>query len=71
MPKRNDVGPDTEVSDLPEVPDPVVPETEQGAKYKIATRDLFFGNVRAHTAGDRVPAENVDRNGWSDGVRKA
>ena len=37
----------------------------------IATTALFVGTARAHNPGDLVPAENVERNGWSDGVAKA
>jgi trigger factor len=34
----------------------------------VATRDLYVGIHRAHVKGDRVPAENVKRNGWESGV---
>lgn len=38
------------------------------AKYKIATKPLFIGYARAHSPGDRVPVDNIARNGWEDGV---
>lgn len=34
----------------------------------IATRPLFIGRARAHNPGDEVPAENVEKHGWADGV---
>jgi hypothetical protein len=37
----------------------------------IATEPLFIGTARAHNPGDVVPADNVERNGWQDGVAKA
>lgn len=39
-------------------------------KYVVATAPLFIDYTRAHNPGDLVPAENVDRNGWADGVAK-
>ncbi|HXH77159.1 hypothetical protein [Nocardioides sp.] len=36
----------------------------------IATEPLFIGTARAHNAGDRVPAENVERHGWQDQVAR-
>jgi hypothetical protein len=39
-------------------------------EYVIATAPLFIGYTRAHNPGDRVPAENVERNGWQDGVAR-
>lgn len=36
----------------------------------VAAEDLFIARVRAHRAGDRVPAANVRRNGWDDKVRE-
>lgn len=38
------------------------------AKKYIATAPLFIGYARAHNIGDEVPADNVERNGWSDMV---
>ncbi len=38
------------------------------ADYKIAIQQLFIGYALAHSPGDQVPAENVARNGWEDGV---
>lgn len=43
--------------------------TAPKADYVIATADLFVEGVRAHAAGDRVPAKHVDRWGWSESVR--
>lgn len=37
----------------------------------IATEPLFIDGVRAHNAGDSVPADNVERNGWQDKVARA
>lgn len=42
--------------------------------HYIAEEDLFYGGqaglpVRAHAAGDRVPAEHVERHGWNNLVR--
>lgn len=38
--------------------------------FFIATEPLFVGLARAHNPGDRVPADNVKRNGWEDGVAR-
>lgn len=37
-------------------------------KTLVATEPLFIGRARAHNVGDLVPADNVERNGWTDGV---
>ncbi len=37
--------------------------------YVVAIAPLFVGSAPAHQPGDRVPAENVERNGWQDKVR--
>jgi hypothetical protein len=37
-------------------------------KTYIATEPLYVGTARAHNPGDVVPADNVERNGWQDGV---
>jgi len=37
----------------------------------VATEPLFIGRYRAHNAGDVVPAENVERHGWSAKVAPA
>lgn len=34
----------------------------------VATEDLYVGIFRAHLAGDEVPEDNIDRNGWGDKV---
>lgn len=34
----------------------------------VATQDLFVGIHRAHFAGDEVPEENIEPNGWGDSV---
>ncbi len=39
------------------------------AEYVVAIAPLFVGSAPAHQPGDRVPAENVERNGWQDKVR--
>jgi hypothetical protein len=39
-------------------------------KYVVATEPLFIGTARAHNAGDLVPVENVEPNGWTDKVAK-
>ncbi len=36
--------------------------------YKIAKNDLRVGVHLAHVRGDRVPVDNVERNGWGDQV---
>ncbi len=37
----------------------------------IATVDLFVSTgVRAHRAGEVVPADNGERNGWQDSVAR-
>lgn len=36
----------------------------------IATETLYVGVAPAHQAGDEVPAENVERNGWQDKVAR-
>lgn len=36
----------------------------------IATADIYVGTALAHAAGDTVPAENVDLNGWQDLVAR-
>jgi hypothetical protein len=41
------------------------------ADKKIATQPLYVGYALAHAPGDEVPAENVKRNGWEDGVANA
>ncbi len=38
-------------------------------EYVVAIAPLFVGSAPAHQPGDRVPAENVQRNGWQDKVR--
>ncbi len=38
-------------------------------EYVVAIAPLFVGSAPAHQPGDRVPAENVERNGWQDKVR--
>lgn len=38
------------------------------SEYRIAKEDLFIGRARAHQKGDRVPVDNVERNGWQDKV---
>ena len=40
------------------------------AQRYIATAPLFIGYARAHNVGDVVPDENVERNGWQDGVAR-
>lgn len=53
-----------------------LPEAEQEPlppeyPYVIATERLYvYGGARAHNPGDRVPAGNVERNGWADLVRE-
>lgn len=37
-------------------------------KTYIATEPIFMGTARAHSVGDEVPADNVERNGWQDSV---
>jgi hypothetical protein len=37
-------------------------------KTYIATEPLYVGTARAHNPGDVVPADNVERHGWQDGV---
>lgn len=37
-------------------------------QWGVATEELFVGGVRAHNVGDRVPLDNVDRNGWGGKV---
>lgn len=34
----------------------------------VAKEDLFVNGVKAHNAGDAVPAENVEPNGWEEQV---
>jgi hypothetical protein len=41
------------------------------AQPYIALEALFVGNARAHNAGDVVPDENVEPNGWKDSVARA
>ncbi len=41
------------------------------SKPYVATAPLFVGTSRAHNPGDLVPAENVERNDWQDGVARA
>lgn len=36
----------------------------------IATEDLKVGVHLAHLAGDEVPADNIERNGWAGKVRE-
>lgn len=36
--------------------------------FKVATENLYVGTALAHAKGDRVPAENVEPNGWGDSV---
>lgn len=36
----------------------------------VAKEDLYVGIHRAHFAGDLVPEENVERNGWTDLVAR-
>lgn len=38
--------------------------------YVIAKEQLFVDGVLAHNIGDRVPADNVKRNGWDELVAK-
>lgn len=38
--------------------------------WPVATADLKVGNVLAAVAGDRVPPDTVERNGWQDLVAK-
>lgn len=40
------------------------------ANQYIATEPLEIGYVRAHNAGDPVPEENIEANGWGDKVAK-
>ncbi len=40
------------------------------AENLIATQPLFIGRARAANPGDVVPAENVEKYGWQDGVAK-
>lgn len=34
----------------------------------VATQELTIGLHRAHNVGDKVPEENIERNGWGDKV---
>ncbi len=36
----------------------------------IATETLYVGTAAAHQPGDVVPDDNVERNGWKDGVAR-
>lgn len=36
--------------------------------FKTAITKLFVGTALAHNPGDLVPVENVEANGWQDGV---
>lgn len=40
------------------------------ARRTVATVPLYVDGVLAHAPGDFVPPENVERNGWADGVAK-
>ncbi|MEU9888012.1 hypothetical protein [Sphaerisporangium sp. NPDC051011] len=45
---------------------------EEPPPYYIATEPLFIDDnpfARAHNAGDRVPADHVERYGWAGKVR--
>lgn len=65
----------TATVDSNDVPEPTKhvhatqPTATSDSDYVTATEDLFFGGVRAHAAGDRVPTANVERNGWSGSVK--
>lgn len=41
------------------------------SKPFIATEPLYVGMARAHSVGDEVPDDNVQRNGWQSGVARA
>lgn len=36
--------------------------------FKVATENLYVGTALAHVAGDLVPADNVEPNGWGSSV---
>lgn len=36
--------------------------------FKVAKENLYVGTALAHVAGDLVPAENVEPNGWGGSV---
>jgi len=39
--------------------------------FVVATEDLYLpGGQKQYSPGMLVPAENVERNGWQDGVAK-
>jgi hypothetical protein len=73
----NTAAPDTAAVDEQPVPvvrlsrtAPAGPPTPYPGGYAIALANLRVpGGARAHRPGDRVPAGNIERNGWQELVR--
>lgn len=63
-----DEGHPHETQDLVDELAPALPPARPEPAFLRATKRLYVGVALAHVPGDLVPAQNVEPNGWADGV---